>query len=96
LVAVNPGSEHFGVVRVNGITSAVMTFPSSGARGGGGGGGRFGGGEQQLISRPAGADPHSYGWILVKSNGRWKRTAAMHLLFPASRAGRACGPSDSG
>jgi len=37
LVAVNPGSEHFGVVRVNGITS-VMTFPSTGGRGGGGGG----------------------------------------------------------
>ena len=32
LVAVNPDSEHFGVVRVNGITSA-MTFPSSGAAG---------------------------------------------------------------
>ena len=31
LVAVNPESEHFGVVRVNGITS-VMTFPSSGRR----------------------------------------------------------------
>ncbi len=29
LSAVNPDSEHFGVVRVNGITSA-MTFPSSG------------------------------------------------------------------
>src|SRR5690349_15163393 len=34
LVAVNPDSEHFGVVRVNGITSA-MTFPNaSGGRGG--------------------------------------------------------------
>ena len=30
LSAVNPESEHFGVVRVNGITS-VMTFPASGA-----------------------------------------------------------------
>ena len=35
LSAVNPESEHFGVVRVNGITS-VMTFPSSGGGGGGG------------------------------------------------------------
>src|SRR5258706_13672477 len=34
LVAVNPDSEHFGVVRVNGITS-VMTYPA--ARGGAGG-----------------------------------------------------------
>src|ERR1017187_6689162 len=39
LVAVNPESEHFPVVRANGITS-VMTFPSSGGGGGGGGGGR--------------------------------------------------------
>ena len=31
LVAVNPESEHFGVVRVNGITSA-MTFPVLGRR----------------------------------------------------------------
>ena len=38
LIAVNPDSEHFGVVRVNGITS-VMTFPSAGGRGGRGGGG---------------------------------------------------------
>ena len=48
LVAVNPESEHFPVVRVNGITS-VMTFPASGGRGGG----RFGGGEQQFISGQA-------------------------------------------
>ena len=47
LSAVNPESEHFGVVRVNGITSA-MTFPSSG-----GGGGRFGGGDRQFISGQA-------------------------------------------
>ncbi len=36
LSAVNPDSEHFGVVRANGITS-VMTFPASGGRGGRGG-----------------------------------------------------------
>ncbi len=33
LSAVNPESEHFGVVRANGITS-VMTFPAAGGRGG--------------------------------------------------------------
>src|ERR1039458_8017557 len=46
LSAVNPDSEHFGVVRVNGITGAV-TFPSLGGRGGTGG---------QLISGQASGD----------------------------------------
>ena len=74
LSAVNPESEHFGVVRVNGITS-VMTFPSSG----GGGGGRFGGGERQYISGQA-ALIHTDGWT-------WEdmaidRSAAVHLIFP--------------
>src|SRR5207247_2784951 len=45
LIAINPESEHFGVVRVNGITTA-LTFPLSGA----GRGGRFGGGDRQLIA----------------------------------------------
>ena len=36
LSAVNHDSEHFGVVRVSGVTS-VMTFPFSGGGGGGGG-----------------------------------------------------------
>ena len=83
LSAVNPESEHFGVVRVNGITS-VMTFPSSG---GGGGGGRFGGGERQYISGQA-ALIHTDGWT-------WEdmaidRTAAVHLIFPTlgGRGGR--------
>jgi hypothetical protein len=87
LSAVNPESEHFGVVRVNGITS-VMTFPSSG--GGGGGGGRFGGGERQFISGQA-ALIHTDGWT-------WEdmaidRTAAIHLLFPTlgGRGGRGGG-----
>jgi imidazolonepropionase-like amidohydrolase len=76
LSAVNPESEHFGVVRVNGITS-VMTFPSSGA--GGGGGGRFGGGERQYISGQA-ALIHTDGWT-------WEDmaidpSAAVHLIFP--------------
>jgi imidazolonepropionase-like amidohydrolase len=89
LVAVNPGSEHFGVVRVNGITS-VMTFPSTGARGGGGGGGRFGGGEQQLIAGQA-ALIHTDGWTW--EDMAVERTAAMHLLFPAiaGRGGRGGG-----
>ena len=88
LVAVNPGSEHFGVVRVNGITS-VMTFPSTGGRGGGGGG-RFGGGEQQLISGQA-ALIHTDGWTW--EDMAVERTAAMHLLFPAiaGRGGRGGG-----
>ena len=90
LAAVNPGSEHFGVVRVNGITS-VMTFPSSGGRGGGGGGGRFGGGEQQLIAGQA-ALIHTDGWTW--EDMAIERTAAMHLIFPsiAGRGGRGGGP----
>src|SRR5438874_11559014 len=36
LIAVNPDSEHFGVVRVNGITS-VVTYPAARAGGGRGG-----------------------------------------------------------
>jgi imidazolonepropionase-like amidohydrolase len=87
LSAVNPESEHFPVVRVNGITS-VMTFPSSG--GGGGGGGRFGGGERQFISGQA-ALIHTDGWT-------WEdmaidRTAAVHLIFPTlgGRGGRGGG-----
>jgi imidazolonepropionase-like amidohydrolase len=85
LSAVNPESEHFGVVRVNGITT-VMTFPSSGS----GGGGRFGGGERQFISGQA-ALIHTDGWT-------WEdmaidRTAAVHLIFPAlgGRGGRGGG-----
>ena len=84
LSAVNPESEHFGVVRVNGITS-VMTFPSSG-----GGGGRFGGGERQYISGQA-ALIHTDGWT-------WEdmaidRSAAVHLIFPTlgGRGGRGGG-----
>jgi len=84
IVAVNPDSEHFGVVRVNGITS-VMTFPSSG--GGGGGGGRFGGGERQIIAGQA-ALIHTDGWTW--EDMEINRSAAMHLIFPAiaGRGGR--------
>ena len=86
IVAVNPDSEHFGVVRVNGITSA-MTFPSSG---GGGGGGRFGGGERQMISGQA-ALIHTDGWTW--EDMEINRSAAMHLIFPAiaGRGGRGGG-----
>ena len=76
LIAVNPDSEHFPVVRVNGITS-VMTFPASGGRGGGGG--RFGGGAQQFISGQA-ALIHTEGWTWEEM--AVDRSAAMHLLFP--------------
>ena len=83
LSAVNPESEHFPVVRVNGITS-VMTFPSSG---GGGGGGRFGGGERQVISGQA-ALIHTDGWTWEDMS--IDRTAAVHLIFPTlgGRGGR--------
>ncbi|MEO8367799.1 MAG: amidohydrolase family protein [Candidatus Solibacter sp.] len=91
LSAVNPESEHFPVVRVNGITS-VMTFPSSG--GGGGGGGRFGGGDRQFISGQA-ALIHTDGWT-------WEdmaidRSAAVHLIFPTlgGRGGRGGAVPDS-
>jgi imidazolonepropionase-like amidohydrolase len=86
LAAVNPASEHFPVVRVNGITS-VMTFPSSGSAGaGGGGGGRFGGGERQFISGQA-ALIHTDGWTW--DDMAIKPYAALHLIFPAMpRAGR--------
>ena len=89
LASVNPGSEHFGVVRVNGITS-VMTFPSTGGRGGGGGG-RGGGGEQQLIAGQA-ALIHTDGWTW--EDMAIERTAAMQLLFPsiAGRGGRGGAP----
>ena len=75
LSAVNPDSEHFPVVRVNGITSA-MTFPSSGR---GGGGGRFGGGAQQFISGQA-ALIHTEGWTWEEM--AIDRSAAVHLIFP--------------
>ena len=82
LSAVNPESEHFPVVRVNGITS-VMTFPSSG----GGGGGRFGGGATQFISGQA-ALIHTDGWTWEEM--AIDRSAAVHLIFPTlgGRGGR--------
>jgi imidazolonepropionase-like amidohydrolase len=89
VVAINPESEHFGVVRVNGITSA-MTFPSSG----GGGGGRFGGGDRQVISGQA-ALIHTDGWTWEDMTVN--RSAAMHLIFPSTggRGGRGAAIPDS-
>src|SRR6202046_5098062 len=80
LSAVNPESEHFGVVRANGITS-VMTFPAASGRGGRGGGGA------QYISGPA-ALIHMDGWTW--EDMEINRSAAVHLLFPsiAMRGGR--------
>jgi imidazolonepropionase-like amidohydrolase len=80
LSAVNPDSEHFGVVRANGITS-VMTFPAAGGRGGRGGGGT------QYISGQA-ALIHMDGWTW--EDMEINRDAAVHLIFPsiASRGGR--------
>jgi imidazolonepropionase-like amidohydrolase len=90
LIAVNPDSEHFPVVRVNGITS-VMTFPASGGRGGGGG--RFGGGASQYIAGQA-ALIHTEGWTWEEM--AIDRSAAMHLIFPTlGRSGRGGGAFDS-
>ena len=81
LVAVNPESEHFGVVRVNGITSA-MVFPGST----GGGGGRFGGGATQMIAGQA-AMIHTDGWTW--EDMAVSRSAAVQMIFPTlGRGGR--------
>jgi len=83
LSAVNPDSEHFGVVRVNGITSAI-TFPALGGRGGGGGAGG------QLISGQA-ALVHTEGWTWEEME--INRSVAMCLNFPSAggRGGRGGG-----
>ncbi len=80
LVAVNPESEHFGAVRVNGITSAI-TLP-------GGGGGR--GGRGQSIAGQA-ALIHTSGWTW--EDMEISRSAAMQMTFPsmAGRGGRGGG-----
>jgi imidazolonepropionase-like amidohydrolase len=87
LSSVNPDSEHFAVVRVNGITSA-MTFPGTGGRGGG----NFGGGERQLIAGQA-ALIHTDGWTW--EDMEIKRSAAMSIVFPSlSGGGRRGGIAD--
>jgi len=80
LSAVNPDSEHFGVVRVNGITGAI-TLPSMGGRGGGSG---------QLISGQA-ALLHTDGWTWEEME--INRSVAMCLNFPSAggRGGRGGG-----
>ncbi len=85
LSAVNPDSEHFGVVRVNGITTAIA-LPGGGGRGGGGG---------QIIAGQA-ALLHTDGWTWEEME--INRSAAMVLNFPsaAGRGGRGGGgmPAD--
>jgi imidazolonepropionase-like amidohydrolase len=84
LSAVNPDSEHFGVVRVNGITTAI-SLPGGGGRGGGGG---------QIIAGQA-ALLHTDGWTWEEME--INRSAAMLLNFPSSggRGGRGGGmPAD--
>lgn len=87
LVAVNPESEHFPVVRANGITS-VMTFPASGGRGG-----RLGPGGGQMIAGQA-ALIHMAGWTW--EDMEINRSAALQLTFPAIavRGGRGGGNAD--
>ena len=69
LVAVNPESEHFPVVRANGITS-VMTYPAGGR----------GGNNAQLIAGQA-AMINTDGWTW--EDMEVSRSAAMHLIFPS-------------
>ncbi|MGA3236359.1 MAG: amidohydrolase family protein [Bryobacteraceae bacterium] len=77
LVAVNPASEHFGVVRVNGITSA-MTFPN-----GGGGGGRGGGRGQSIAGQAALIHTDGMTWEEMEIS----RSAAVQLTFPSVGGG---------
>ncbi len=81
LVAVNPESEHFGAVRVNGITSAI-TLP-------GGGGGRGGGGTQLISGQAALIHTSGYTWEDMEIG----RSAAIQLNFPSlgGRGGRGGG-----
>jgi imidazolonepropionase-like amidohydrolase len=83
LVAVNPESEHFGAVRVNGITSAI-TLP-----GGGGGGGRGGGGAQHISGQAALIHTSGFTWEEMEIS----RSAAIQLNFPSmgGRGGRGGG-----
>src|SRR5262245_35488179 len=80
MVAVNPDSEHFGVVRVNGITSA-MSFPNAG-----GGGGRGGPSTQMIAGQAALLHTDGWTWEEMEIN----RSAAMSLAFPSlgGRGGR--------
>lgn len=82
LSAVNPESEHFGAVRVNGITSAI-TLPGES-----GGGGRGGGRPQHIPGTASLIHTAGYTWEEMAVN----RTAAIQLIFPAlARGGRGGG-----
>jgi imidazolonepropionase-like amidohydrolase len=80
LSAVNPESEHFGAVRVNGITSAI-TLPGPGA-----GGGRGGGRTQHISGQAALIHTAGYTWEEMEIS----RSAAIQLNFPTlgGRGGR--------
>lgn len=74
LSAVNPESEHFGVVRVNGITSA-LTLP--GASGGGGGRGAVS--TQHIAGQAALIHTAGFTWEEMEIS----RSAAVQLNFPS-------------
>lgn len=78
LVAVNPESEHFGAVRVNGITAAI-TLP-------GGSGGRGGGAAQLISGQAALIHTAGYTWEEMEIS----RSAAVQVNFPTmgGRGGR--------
>jgi len=86
LSAVNPESEHFGAVRVNGITSAI-TLP-----GANGGGGRGGGRAQYISGQAALIHTSGYTWEEMAV----KRSAAVQLNFPSlgGRGGRGGIPAE--
>jgi imidazolonepropionase-like amidohydrolase len=73
LVAVNPESEHFPVVRVNGITS-VMTYPAGGR----------GGGTQLIAGQAAMINTDGWTWEDMEVS----RSAGMHMIFPSLTPGR--------
>lgn len=80
LSAVNPESDHFGAVRVNGITSAI-TLPGES-----GGGGRGGGRPQYIPGTASLIHTAGYTWEEMAIN----RSAAIQLIFPTlgGRGGR--------
>jgi len=77
-IAVNAASEHFPVVRANGITT-VITLPAGGGRRGFGGGG----GEDSPMITGQGALIHLDGWTWEEMDVR--RMATMQLEFPQIR-----------
>ncbi len=86
LVAVNPESEHFPVVRANGITS-VITLPSSTSAS------RLGSPDRQVIAGQA-ALIHVDGWTW--EDMEIKRSAGMQVLFPLIQRQRGRNAGDDG